>query len=420
MLKLEQSLKKNKINEKTPKLKLSMILKIEILKKLQPEKLIKLPLLNQTTATYVFWRNKCLNYKLPEKKSINNFYEKIKETINITNIFLKGTFNKNTFLIKLSDVTKISINKSNIYLSSDSGKIINFNRNLKIIEKMNFHSRGVWALDSSIRYINNIEESILATGSIDRTVVIHLNNKRFVFKNHLFTIRDIKIYKEYIIAASRDHTISIYINTNSHYFLCHILKGHKDSVRCIDLDKEYLVSGSYDGTVKLWNYKKGILINTIMNHESKVYAVIIGKRYIISSDYEGTIKIYEKKIKKIIYEKQISNGVIPYLKLMYSYNNKRYQEEYLYTGSIDGSCYQIDLKTLNRYLITKSLDSIINICIYNNLLFLGTKRSVKIYNKENKLIRELLVYRNIIDLCVQDCCVVVFEEDGILKMTIFE
>ncbi|KAF7701674.1 F-box/WD repeat-containing protein sel-10 [Cucumispora dikerogammari] len=393
--------------------------KIELLKKLHPTKLISLPLLERTTGNYFFWRSRCLYYGLPEIPSIQSFYEKTKNNTNIGTAFLTGNYITSTLTLNIPDVTRISITKNNIYLASDTGKIINFNRKLKNIEKLNFHCRGVWALDAQTRQVENKEERILASGSIDRTVVIHLNEKRFVFKNHSFTIRDIKIRGDFIIAASRDHTMTVYKQTNGHYMLLYTLEGHKDSVRAIDLDDKHLVSGSYDGTVKLWNYKKGKLMGTIINHEAKVYSVINGKKLIVSSDFEGIVKVFDKQKKKVVFSKQISNAVIPYLKFMYSYFDNEYQERYLYTASIDGSVYQLDLLSLTTRIVMKSIDAILNIDIFNNIVFVATKRAIKVFSETGELIRDLLSLRHIVALAVMDCCVVVFEEDGRLKMRMF-
>lgn len=412
------SIKRRKENNFKPKIplyfNLSLQLKSQILPKINSLKLINLPLLQPNSLNYFFWKEKCKKYGLPENNSLNSFYCKVSRIENLKSTLL---YENNPFIInlKITDVTKLIMDTENIYISSNLGKILQFNLKSKIFEKINLHKRGVWAIDS----FKNKDKNILMTGSIDTKVNIIYNKKRFSFNNHSSTIREVKIYENYGFAASRDSTISIYNLETSNPSLLNILEGHRDSVRCLSVYKNLLVSGSYDKTVKIWNYKKGKLLKTIM-HEGKVYCIKTTENFIITADFEGFLKIICRKKLKILFSKKVCEKLITHIEIMHDYSENIYKEVFIYFISVSGEFKRICLNSFNLEEIQFFRDiPLNNLKIYSNYILVSNKRGLLVYNEKNEFKREILSYRHILDFCIKNCLAVIFEEDCILKLAIY-
>lgn len=76
-----------------------------------------------------------------------------------------------------------------------------------------------------------------------------------------------------------------------------ILKGHSSPVHFAtpDSSDSIIASASYDNTIRIWDYKSGQCIDTLIGHSNNVMCLSISpdQRSLISGDYNGVIKIWD-------------------------------------------------------------------------------------------------------------------------------
>jgi WD40 repeat protein len=89
-----------------------------------------------------------------------------------------------------------------------------------------------------------------------------------------------------------DFTIRI-LNLTSELFASCSLLGHRDKVTSlVSLKNDHLASASYDRSVKVWNYKNGTLVRSLVSHSDYVYTLVFLKNEnsLLSGSVDQTVK----------------------------------------------------------------------------------------------------------------------------------
>ncbi|ADM10985.1 WD40 repeat-containing protein [Encephalitozoon intestinalis ATCC 50506] len=306
-----------------------------------------------------------------------------------------------------SDITFMQIDRDRIVCSSDDQTIKIFGMDGRLIRTFIGHKGGVWTF-----MLNNKH---LVSGSTDKTARIWdlwTGCTLCVLSGHKSVVRSLKIYEDYIATGSRDSEIRIW---NFRGTCLNVLKGHTMSVRCMDMNESYLVSGSYDGSVALWDYRRGKLLRYLKSHSLRVYSVSLSLNYVASGSLDSSVHVSTLD-GKLVCSYKIHRSLVIWLKFV---NNGRY----LLSSGADGILCKWDLR--ENILVYKIEENghITAQAVIEDLLIVGTKREVKIYNlSDGSFIRTLFSASSLISKVeVSGRCISVgyYSDSGACRLIVF-
>lgn len=113
---------------------------------------------------------------------------------------------------------------------------------------------------------------------------------------------DANTFDTYSIVINGDYIIQ---NNSDNYRILRIwnirtgesktLTGHTDTVYCCNVSScgKYIVSGSFDNTIKVWHFRTGECIRTLVGHIDDVNNVLFSGKQIISCADDDTIRIWD-------------------------------------------------------------------------------------------------------------------------------
>jgi WD40 repeat protein len=100
------------------------------------------------------------------------------------------------------------------------------------------------------------------------------------------------IHNDNLAIGQKDFTIRI-LDVRSELFASGSLLGHRDKVTSlVGLKNDHLASASYDRSVKVWNYRNGTLVKSLVSHSDYVYTLVFLKNEnsLLSGSVDRTIK----------------------------------------------------------------------------------------------------------------------------------
>lgn len=140
----------------------------------------------------------------------------------------------------------------------------------------------------------NRDKTLLASGSSDATCIVwSVPDFRVIhqFRGHGHSILSILFVNNWIITASRDHTIRIW-DTDTKTEIKQLL-GHRGSINSIEvIDQDRIASASGDATIKIWNIHTGLCINTIEAKQLGLATIRFNGQYLFSGGLNGKIKAW--------------------------------------------------------------------------------------------------------------------------------
>nr|AGE96033.1 wd repeat containing protein [Encephalitozoon cuniculi] len=306
-----------------------------------------------------------------------------------------------------SDITFMQIDKDKVACSSDDQTIKIFGMDGRLIRTFVGHKGGVWTFMFNDKY--------LVSGSTDKTARIWdlwTGCTLCVLIGHKSVVRSLKIYDDYIATGSRDAEIRIW---NFRGTCLNVLKGHTMSVRCMDMGESYLVSGSYDGSVALWDYRRGKLLRYLKPHSLRVYSVSLSSSYVASGSLDSSVHVSTLD-GKLQCSYRIHRSLVIWLKFVGS-------GRFLLSSGADGILCKWDV--LENALVYKIEESghITAQAVIEDLLIVGTKREVKIYNlSDGSFIRTLFSTSSLISKVeVSGRCISIgyYSDSGACRLVVF-
>ncbi|AFN82457.1 WD40 repeat-containing protein [Encephalitozoon romaleae SJ-2008] len=340
--------------------------------------------------------------------SIAGYIEEIKNKYTLMrNISRSKNERSIDFETNQSDLTFMQIDRDRIICSSDDQTIKIFGMNGRLIRTFIGHKGGVWTFMFNSKY--------LVSGSTDKTARIWdlwTGCTLCVLVGHKSVVRSLKIYEDYIATGSRDSEIRVW---NFRGTCLNVLKGHTMSVRCMDMDESYLVSGSYDGSVALWDYRKGKLLRYFKSHSLRVYSVSLSPSYVASGSLDSSVHISALD-GRLLCSYKIHRSLVIWLKFV---GNGRY----LLSSGADGILCKWDV--LENALVYKIEENghITAQAVVEDLLIVGTKREVKIYNlSSGQFIRTLFSASSLISKVeVSGRCISIgyYSDSGACRLVVF-
>ncbi|AEI69238.1 WD40 domain-contaiining protein [Encephalitozoon hellem ATCC 50504] len=311
------------------------------------------------------------------------------------------------FETKQSDLTYMQIDRDKVICSSDDQTIKIFGMDGRLVRTFIGHKGGVWTF--------MVNSKFLVSGSTDKTARIwdlHTGCTLCVLVGHKSVVRSLKMYEDYIVTGSRDSEIRVW---NFSGTCLNVLKGHTMSVRCMDINEAYLVSGSYDGSVALWDYRKGRLLRYLKSHSLRVYSVSLSSNYVASGSLDSSVHVSSLD-GRLLCSYKVHRSLVIWLKFV---GNGRY----LLSSGADGILCKWDI--LENALVYKIEENghITAQAVIEDLLIVGTKREVKIYNLfSGRFIRTLFSASSLISKVeVSGRCISIgyYSDSGACRLIVF-
>ncbi|KAM0688322.1 U3 small nucleolar RNA-associated protein 13 [Conglomerata obtusa] len=221
----------------------------------------------------------------------------------------KTYLNNDTENFKIDYTKKLPHNDNKTYLNNDTQNfkidLTNEQSNTTIIKpnkKMyaeQICTKLVHQKEINCVRINN-KNKLIGTASQDKTVKLfdYEGNEIATLSGHKRGVWMIDFGTEILISCSTDETIRVW---GLRDFTCSkVLEGHGCSILNVKLfnnDKQIISSGN-DGIIKLWDIRKGKILNTIDQHKEKVWCILISD-YFYTASTDGIINIFKDETEKI-------------------------------------------------------------------------------------------------------------------------
>ena len=122
-----------------------------------------------------------------------------------------------------------------------------------------------------------------------------------------------------------------------------VVSAHRNNS---DFDQAILATGSADCTIKLWNYKTGKCLHTLLGHTSWVWSISfsLDGQYLVSTSYDHTIKIWDVNTGKCL--RTLLEHTASVVTVAFSPNGQHFA-----TGSFDQDIKIWELST-GKYIFT--------------------------------------------------------------------
>ncbi|KAK6543885.1 hypothetical protein TWF694_000607 [Orbilia ellipsospora] len=117
-----------------------------------------------------------------------------------------------------------------------------------------------------------------------------------IFKGHDNGIVCIQFDESIVATGSYDRTVKIWDLESATEI--RTLKGHTNCVRALQFDETKLISGSMDNTLKVWNWRTGTCINTLRGHQAGVVSLHFEGELLASGSVDTTIRLWNFNTKK--------------------------------------------------------------------------------------------------------------------------
>ena len=219
-----------------------------------------------------------------------------------------------------------------------------------------------------------VGEKFILSGSDDKLIKVwnKENGKlEYSLKYHSGSVQTLMLYGEkYIISGGNDNLIFIADLEREKVYK---LKGHKASVLSLTVKDNTIYSASSDGEILIWDFHSRKLIKRIQAHGSTIYAITACNGYLLTASKDRTIAVWE--IKTFEQRKRLSDHNKP-VKALCSYDNNIF----LSSGQ-DKNIMIWDAHSGNRidHLKIDFRVGMNEFFIHNNLLFVGSGQSERIY-----------------------------------------
>lgn len=148
--------------------------------------------------------------------------------------------------------------------------------------------------------VNNLEGSILASGSDDQTIKLwdtRTGECVGTLWGHHDWVQSLSFSPDgqTLASGSRDQTVKLWDWRTGECL--HTLQGHTHRVKSVAFSRQggILASGSDDTTIKLWDTDKGICLQTIQGHQDWVLSVAFHPfgKLLVSGSGDKTIKLWD-------------------------------------------------------------------------------------------------------------------------------
>ncbi|KAM0675640.1 U3 small nucleolar RNA-associated protein 13 [Gurleya vavrai] len=201
----------------------------------------------------------------------------------------------------IDSVNSCDINENFIVTVSKDLTMQIFDYNLKLEQRM-----AIAIHEKEINYVKiNNDLKIIATASQDKTIKIFDFEGKELYKlsGHKRGVWMLDFGKNIMASCSSDETIRIW---NIYDFSCiKVLEGQNCSVlncKIFNNDKQIISSGN-DGIIRIWDVKKGKIINSIDLHKEKVWSIFIDK-FLYSASTDGVLNVFKDVTEIVVSEEK--------------------------------------------------------------------------------------------------------------------
>ena len=213
---------------------------------------------------------------------------------------------------------------------------------------------------------SQLTASVNKEDSRSRKVDEDLTKLRYGFKYILFSsderskhtsyVNAVCCTGKYIVSASDDRRILVWVVTNDGIEFRYELRGHTGPIVCLHVIQDenlnvlnHILSASHDGTIKHWDLNKGVCVQSIAYNDNSVnecLAVTCNGKYIFKGVKNGNVGM----MKGLIHIFDMKHGGFLYELAGHTDNVCCFAitSHYLFSGSLDMSIGRLDLESVTR------------------------------------------------------------------------
>jgi len=220
-------------------------------------------------------------------------------------------------------------------------------RSKRCIQKFSFHKNAISDIDW-------MSKNCFASCGIDHDIFvcqIDTEHKIRTFVGHTDEVNVIKWNPQGRLLASGSKDTSIKIWSMKHNNCVQSFHGHRGEIHTIQWSPTgpdtinpnkdlILASGSHDSTVRLWDFERGVNIQTLKKHTKPINNVAFSPdaKLLASGSYDKCIKIWSTQSGKLLHSYKAKSVI---LKVGWNFEGNR-----VAASASDGSIYIFDIRML--------------------------------------------------------------------------